>query len=297
MKSFKSAYQEEFSSVVPDETLLSETKKKMRQAQNRSRQDRRIGYAAIAACLILAFSGTAVLLKDRSAVNPQGPNQNPNGITAQISTPEEVSRPESMDEPSETFRSEDSQGNLPIESDVERVKEWESRAIAQSELYEEALYASYIPTSFLPGYAFESAFVSKSHDSETFILSYTDGGYNYIRITIRPYIESDASRMTPGAAIEQYNICAYSIPLADSVPDELYETMHYPIFQAREITEDVLRLRILAVSEQGEGQTQKESMSFSLLCGDMVVEYSIKGSKLEPGAVLDMIQSASFFRS
>ncbi|MFR2464212.1 MAG: hypothetical protein ACLTA1_00200 [Clostridia bacterium] len=129
---------------------------------------------------------------------------------------------------------------------------------------------------------------------EAFILSYTDGGYDYIRITIRPYIESDASRMTAAAAIEQYNICEYSIPLADSVPHELYETMHYPIFQAREISEDVLRLRILAVSEQGEDQTQKESMSFSLLCGDTVVEYSIKGAKLEPGAVLDMIQSASF---
>lgn len=297
MKSFKSAYQEEFSSVVPDGTLLSETKRRMRGAQNRCRQGRRIGYAAVAACLILAFSGAAVLLKDRGAVNPQGPQQSPNGITAQIRTPEEVSRPESLDEPSESVKSEDSQGALPIQSDVEGVKEGEWRAIAQSELYSEALYASYIPTSFLPGYAFESASVSKNHDLEAFILSYTDGGYDYIRITIRPYIESDASRMTAAAAIEQYNICEYSIPLADSVPHELYETMHYPIFQAREISEDVLRLRILAVSEQGEDQTQKESMSFSLLCGDMVVEYSIKGAKLEPGAVLDMIQSASFYRS
>ncbi|MFR3484726.1 MAG: hypothetical protein ACLTXL_15265, partial [Clostridia bacterium] len=93
MKSFKSAYQEEFSSVVPDGTLLSETKRRMRGAQNRCRQGRRIGYAAVAACLILAFSGAAVLLKDRGAVNPQGPQQSPNGITAQIRTPEEVSRP------------------------------------------------------------------------------------------------------------------------------------------------------------------------------------------------------------
>lgn len=47
----------------------------------------------------------------------------------------------------------------------------------------------------------------------------------------------------------------------------------------------------------GEDRAQYESMRFSLLCGDMVVEYSIKGSKLEPEAVLDMIQSAAFYRS
>ena len=296
MKSFKSAYQEEFSSVVPDEALLFETKKKMRGAQRRSRHSWRIGYAEIAACLIVAFSGTAIVLKDRGSVSPQSPQQTPGEIAAQISTPEEVSPSESLDEPAETVKSGDSQDALPIQSDAYKVRE-EPREIAQSELYGEALYASYIPVSFLQGYVFESASVSKDHGSEAFILSYTDGGYDYIRIVIRPYEEAYASRMTPAASTERYNICEYSIPLADSIPDELYETMCDPIFQAQEISEEVLRLRTLTVPEGGEDRAQYESMRFSLLCGDMVVEYSIKGSKLEPEAVLDMIQSAAIYRS
>jgi len=161
----------------------------------------------------------------------------------------------------------------------------------ESEIWQQEKYVPYLPLEILSGYNFEGATVSNNNDHPSMIISYTKG-YSYITIVLLPFEETDSSRLVSAADTYKYDICNYTIPLAESVPMELFETMHYPIFLAEELSPEVLELRTLesAYDDDGGG---KLHMDFSVLCDDMIIRYNIKGSDLSD--VFNMVTSADYF--
>ncbi len=101
------------------------------------------------------------------------------------------------------------------------------------------------------------------------------GSYDEIRWTVSQYRDSDAFRVTSAEDVENYDLSLYSIPLCDSVPQELRQIVDQPIFYIDELTQDVVDRRAYSLSDSGD--TDGTRMNFSVLYGDIVVRVNAKG--------------------
>ena len=63
------------------------------------------------------------------------------------------------------------------------------------------------------------------------------------------YDESMAGRVTAVEDRENYDMGLYPIPLADSVPEELWEIVGHPIFRAEELTLEAVQRRVISGTE------------------------------------------------
>ena len=68
----------------------------------------------------------------------------------------------------------------------------------------------------------------------------------------------------------------YSIPRADSVPEEYRETVDHPVFRAEDMSRAILDARAYTVEDAGDSDGVR--MSFSVLHPDnTLVQYDAKG--------------------
>ncbi|WP_343208179.1 hypothetical protein [Anaerolentibacter hominis] len=284
--------------AVPEQDLIDRTIDKMQEErQKQSGYGRRmIRYAAAAMICLFLIAGAANL---NSMGSKMPPLPQPEGMVPYgTGLPEKYTGPGTEKEEPEKQEAEKNvteQKRPGIESDEVPAKKADVTVLTEKESYEREPYGNLLPSRFLRGYQFESASVYTEEIGELLSFSYTSG-YDYISIFISPREPEDEPRMVKAEDTERYNISSYTIPFADSVPEEEHETMFYPIFQAEELTEEVLRLRQVRLEEKGEGHTEPRiTMDFSLLCGDYVVRYNIKTKSTE--GVYDMIASSEYYEN
>lgn len=202
-----------------------------------------------------------------------------------------------MKEVVKTDSASDQQNNQIAENDKNyttdsKVDSGDSKRLSETQIYTVEKFGQIVPKNILSGYNFEEASIYSSNETGDKLRVVYTNSLNYIDINVHNFESQDDKRLVSANDEEKYNITQYSIPFADSIPSDLYETMHYPIFMADEITAESLLLRKYKTNEQGEGNS-KYHMNFGILCGDIVVEYTIKGNSLNN--VFDMITSSHYY--
>lgn len=101
-------------------------------------------------------------------------------------------------------------------------------------------------------------------------------GYDYVEWSVRMFQEEDRERLiTAVTETEQYNVSLYTIPFAESVAAERRAVFDDPIFRVEDLTLDIVKARACRVNDAGDSGGWRSS--FSVLCGDTLVQVNTKG--------------------
>lgn len=152
--------------------------------------------------------------------------------------------------------------------------------------YEDEMFGSYLPLSFPSGYSLNGAYRLMNQTSDTLVVSLSEG-YHDIRWQVSLLAERDKARITSTQDSENYNLELYPIPRFDSVPEALQEIVNNPIFLIDDLTIDAINMRL--DTSDDPGTTANETLNFSVLYGDVLVEVSTQGISSE--TLYDMLLS------
>lgn len=148
---------------------------------------------------------------------------------------------------------------------AETIPEWYDRKLTHAEAIADADFGAYIPVQSPSGYAVENARRYKDYRSDYLSVLWCKG-LNDVHWSVRRYTETDAARETSVADTKNYDMSLYPIPLGDSVPDELWEIVQDPIFDADELTLAAVQARVC-----------NGSMMFGVRYDDIIVEVNAQG--------------------
>lgn len=168
--------------------------------------------------------------------------------------------------------------------DEERVKASNAvidKTLTLSEALDMDPFGSYMLSTVPSGYSEESIRWYEDENSSYLSALWTkgEGSFDEISWRVFSYNESDANRITSVDDTKNYDLGRYSVPLADSVPDELSQIVYRPIFKIEELTLDAVNRRAYSLNDGDD--TKGTRMCFSVLYGDVVVEVTTKGVSAE----------------
>ena len=148
---------------------------------------------------------------------------------------------------------------------AEAIPEWYDRKLTHAEALADADFGAYIPAQSPSGYAVENVRRYKDYRSDYLSVLWCKG-LNDVRWSVRRYTEADAARVTSVADKRNYDMSLYPIPLGDSVPNELWEIVQDPIFEADELTLAAVQARVC-----------NGRMMFSVRYDNILVEVNAQG--------------------
>ena len=102
-----------------------------------------------------------------------------------------------------------------------------------------------------------------------------EGSFDEISWRVSSYDDTMENRVTSVDDTKNYDLSLYSFPLADSVPEELFEIVDHPIFNMDELTLEAINRRAYSINESND--TSAIRMTFGVRYGDVVVEVTTKG--------------------
>lgn len=102
-----------------------------------------------------------------------------------------------------------------------------------------------------------------------------EGSFDEISWRVSFYDDTMESRVTSVDDTQNYDLSLYPFPLADSVPEELFEIVDHPIFDIDELTLEAVNRRAYTINESND--TDGIRMTFGVRYGDVVVEITTKG--------------------
>ena len=136
-------------------------------------------------------------------------------------------------------------------------------------------FGAYLPENVPSRFSFESAQRVINQDTNNLFV-YWNVGSEYIDWRVSKLTDYYYEHIVSVSEREKYDMALYSIPLADSVPRELWEYVDNPVFIAEELTFGIIQARAYWVGSD-RGDTSGWRMRFSVLYGDDVIELDIKG--------------------
>ena len=136
------------------------------------------------------------------------------------------------------------------------------------------IYGKYLPEYIPNGYWAESIKYIKNGDEEH-LSGLWSRGYDDISWRISVADEYSDSRRTSASETVNFDLSLYPIPRAETVPDELREIVDDPVFDAKEVTLDVIYRRAYRVNDAGD--TDGYRINFSIQIGDIVIDLRTKG--------------------
>ena len=276
----KTLYRTMFEQIAPSQALLAETQANMERAAETLRPGRKgwmfaLGLACLGLLCYALWLGLGQGTQNQNLPEPP--------VVAEID-------PASQQE--EEPGAEENQEQFMIDWAPREMMGGTRTMLTEAEAYAVPLLGELLPQKLLPGYQFEHASLYEGEAGDLLLFSYTNN-YDYLTIWVSQMKEEDASRLVSVEEPETYAIVDYDIPLADTVPDALYETIDNPIFLAEELTPEALALRNFEMDE-ADGLQGRYWSRFAVLCGDYLVAYSIRGDHMED--VYEMVRSAAFFK-
>ncbi len=169
---------------------------------------------------------------------------------------------------------------------AESIPEYFDKRISLSEAYSDPDFDSFMVQNLPDGFSEESIRRYKDQNKDYLSGLWTKGLAN-LNWNISAYDEKDLTRLTSIAQTENYDLSLYPIPRAESVPEELWEIVDNPIFDADELTLETVYKRAYKVDEAGDVDGWR--MAFSVKYGDVIVEVRTKG--IEPEWVYQQLRS------
>lgn len=159
--------------------------------------------------------------------------------------------------------------------------------LSLEEAYSDVRFGKYLPQELPPHFTFDNAnrFINQTRDSLS-ALWYKGTGHISWQASVITDMEKE--NIISVADKENYDLSLYSIPYADSVPDDLRQIVNNPIFLAEEMTLNVVKARAV-YSENDTGDEQGYRIKFGVLYDDVLIDISVKN--VTPDTVWAMLLS------
>ena len=154
------------------------------------------------------------------------------------------------------------------------IPEWFDRELTWQEAAADPDFGPLWLPALPDGYRKEAIRRYKDQTQDTLSGLWTKG-YEELSWVIRRFTEEDAERLVVPAERERYDLSLYPIPRAQSVPDELRQVVNHPVFDAEDLTPELVQAR--AERLQDAGDTDGWRMTFSVRYGDYLVSVRSKG--------------------
>lgn len=172
-------------------------------------------------------------------------------------------------------------GGLSLEAlmTAEEVPDWRAETFSSlSQARQEAAFAPYLPQEGPAGYG--AFFGSLEYQEGNYDLLWVrwSRGYQDVEVEVRlpEGEETTYYQLVDPNKPETYDKRLYSIPWADSVPEEYRETVDHPMFRAEDMSREIVEARAHLKTEQGEPDAWV--IDFAVLHPDgAVVEYRCEG--------------------
>lgn len=151
---------------------------------------------------------------------------------------------------------------------------WQDKNLPQTEaLVDPDFGAWFLPTA-PSGFAEES--IRRYQDQNTNALwGLWTREYDQLRWEVRYLTTEDADNLVAISEPETYDLSRYPIPRAESVPEQLRDIVDRPIFNAEELTWEVLSTRADTAADTGDSDGIR--MNFGVRYGNIIVEIQSKG--------------------
>lgn len=156
----------------------------------------------------------------------------------------------------------------------ETIPEFFDRKLTFEEARLDGDFGAWMPNEVPTGFAEESIRRYKDQNRNELSGLWTKG-YDELSWRICFSNEEALSRLTNTADTENYDLSLYPIPRAQSVPEELRQIVHDPIFHAEELTLETVMARAYKSGEAGDSTGWR--LNFGVKYGDIIVEIRGKG--------------------
>ena len=156
----------------------------------------------------------------------------------------------------------------------EAVPEWTDAVLSHEQALGDEDFGVYMLRDIPSGFAEESIRRVKNQTVDLLSGLWTRG-YDELCWRVGYFDEAYERCLTSIADRENYDISLYPIPQAESVPEELWETVNCPVFDAGELTADAVWARAYTVDDAGDSGGYR--MMFAVQYGDTVIEVRTKG--------------------
>lgn len=159
--------------------------------------------------------------------------------------------------------------------------------LSLEEVRSDVKFGKYFPQEIPSRFIFDNAtrFVNQARDS---LSAFWYKGMGHITWQASVITDTERENITTVKDKENYDLSLYSIPYADSVPDDLRQIVNNPIFLAEEMTLNVIKARAV-YSEDDAGDEPGYRIKFGVLYDDVLVDISVKN--VTPDAVWNMLLS------
>jgi len=137
-------------------------------------------------------------------------------------------------------------------------------------------FGAFIPGNIPPQFGFESAYRFINQDTNALFVLWGTGRMDTLHWQISRPTEHDLRRIVSADQRERFDMSLYSIPFFDSIPEELWQYVHNPVFLAEEMTLDIVRARAYNTGRGGSASDLR-IMNFGVLYGDVVISVSAGG--------------------
>lgn len=151
---------------------------------------------------------------------------------------------------------------------------WVEETLTREQAVSDDAFGRYMLSAAPQGYAFESA---RRHqdDRQNYLTALWSHGYDDLSWQVHTVTNSDRARLVAATDTRSYDLTLYPIPRAESVPEELWETVNNPVFRIDELTRAVVWRRAYTLDESDGSDDWR--LHFSVLYGDTVVEIISNG--------------------
>ena len=157
---------------------------------------------------------------------------------------------------------------------AEYIPEMINRELAHSEALAEEDFGAYMLKKAPDGFGLENILRFKNQHKD-YLSALWSRGYDDLDWTVKYYTDEDEKRIISVSDTENYDLGLYPIPMAESVPEHLRETVDNPIFEIEDLTLEAVMKRARALDDMGDSGGLR--MRFTVKYGDILVEISSKG--------------------
>lgn len=274
---FKQKYCADMGYIQPGEQLVASTKKLLAAQPARRGWGYRTAAALSAAVLTLAIA-VPLMLPGKTVDEPAALNLPETDSTTMAASlygqdadlPENASIERAMPEAVDSGK----------QMEDKLTEDWEitacraytpGQSLTATELAEQTEFADFLPQELPTGLTLETATLFEEDSAKRLFVDWTDwqnGGYDYLTLTVRDFYTADEARLVDIDEPATWDLSLYEIPLADSVPSELWQQVDCPIFQPADFTAEVLAKRAAASDQNAK------YIRFGLKFGDTLLEYT-----------------------
>ena len=151
-------------------------------------------------------------------------------------------------------------------------------------------FGTFIPANVPDGFVFESA----QYSDGVLSVSWNRGVGVFDHVSWVVHVSNDhwERSVVSTSEREKFDIALYPMPWMDSVPAEIAEVFHFPVFRAEELTLEVVQAR-MHWEEAGDGRLGATAgwrhAPFAVLHGDVLVQPRVNG--VTPEQLFEMLTS------